>query len=124
MIDIFQSRRDYNEPCKWWSRDENDDNEANALIMKRVPTGIFMAKEVGAEQLRNQVIFDSFMFGQGSVTIKSPDNLTGIKANDLVEYQDEKWLVINVQKIKAKKQNSYYAKDTNCSHYWFLELRK
>ena len=123
-IDIFQSRRNYNEYCKWWSRDESNQYEDTDLIMKRVPTGTFMAREISPEQIRNNIILNSFLFELGTVTIKSPDNLMGIKNNDLIEYQGEKWIVVNVQKTKARIQNSYYANDKNCSHYWYIELRK
>lgn len=123
-FDLFQSRRNYNEPCRWWSRSEDDRYEDGELIMKRVPTGTFMAKEVAPEQLKDTVIAYSFMFEQGTITIKSPDNLMGIKSKDLVEFQGEKWIVVNVQKSKAKIQNTQYAANRNCSHYWYLELRK
>lgn len=123
-IDIFQSRRNYNELCRWWSRSEDDAYSDNTLIMKRVPTGTFMAKEVSPEQIQDVVIANSFMFEKNSITLKSPDNLIGIKCDDLVEYQDEMWIVSNVQKSKAKIQNTQYALSRNCSHYWYLELRK
>ena len=123
-FDLFQSRRNYNEPCKWWSRNEDDQYEDSDLIIKRVPTGTFMAKEVAPEQLKDTVIANSFMFEQGMITIKSPDNLMGIKSKDLVEFQGEHWIVVNVQKSKAKMQNTQYASNKYCSHYWYLELRK
>lgn len=123
-IDIFQSRRNYNEPCRWWSRNENDDYEDDDLIMKRVPTGTFMAKEVSPEQIQDTVVANTFMFEKNMITIKSPDNLFGIKSKDLIEFQGEKWIVVNVQKSKAKLQNTQYASNRYCSHFWFLELRK
>lgn len=123
-IDIFQSRRNYNEPCRWWSRNEDEQYEESSLIMKRVPSGIFCAKEENPENLRNNVIAGSFMFDSSHTIIKTPDNIMGIKNNDLVEYQGECWIVANVQKSKAKMQNTQYANDRKCSHYWYLELRK
>lgn len=123
-IDIFQSRRDYNEPCKWWSRNETDDYESDEMIMKRVPTSIFWAKEISPEVMQDAIVGGSFRFDKTTVTIKSPDNLWGIKNDDLILYQGEKWIVDSVQKVKAKKQNSLFAADRNCSHYWYIELRK
>lgn len=124
--DLFQSRRNYNEYCRWWSRNESDEDEHgdDALIMKRVPTGSFMAKEVSPEQLKAQTIAGSFVYDENFVTIKTPDNISGIKAKDLVEFRGEKWFVDNVQKSKAKMQNTHYASDRNCSHFWYLDLRK
>ena len=123
-VDIFQSRRNYNEFCRWWSRNEDDQYEANELISKRVPSGVFNAKEESPENLRNNVVADSFMFDSSHTMIKTPDNIMGIKNNDLIEYQGEFWIVVNVQKSKAKIQNTRYAYDKNCSHYWYLQLRK
>ena len=51
-------------------------------------------------------------------------NLENIKADDLVEYQGELWRVDDIQKSKAKIQNTLYAYDRNCSHFWYLSLRK
>ena len=123
-FDLFQSRQGYNESCKWWTRDERDKNTPDERIIERIPSGVFMAKEVMPENLQDTVLSDSFMLDKSTVTIKSPDDLGKIKAEDLVEYQGEKWTVISVQKSKAKIQNTMFAKDRNCSHFWYLELRK
>lgn len=122
-VDIFQSRRNYNEPCRWWSRNEHSEYDDDSLIMKRVPTGTFMAREVSPETSQNAVIA-SFMFEKNTITIKTPDDINGITRNDLVEFQGEKWIVENVQKSKAKIQNTQYALDKKCSHFWYLNLRK
>ena len=124
MFDLFQSRRNYNEPCKWWSRNESEDNSSDELIMKRIPTGTFMAKEITAENFQNTQIGNTFMFDRTNITIQTPDDVYGIKNNDLVLYQDEKWIVINVSKRKARMQQSQFASDRYCSHYWYIELRK
>lgn len=123
-VDLFQSRRNYNERCRWWSRNEDDINIASDLIMKRIPTGYFMAKEISPERIEDVRLADSFLFQKNSIQIQSPDNLEDIKVNDLVEFQEEKWIVANVQKRKAKIQNTQYSSDRNCSHFWILELRK
>lgn len=123
-FDIFQSRRNYNICCRWWSRAQYADIEEDELVYNRVPSGTFWAKEVNAEATTDNVIGGVFMLERTTVTIKSPDDLSPIKSKDLVEYQGEKWVVVSVQKSKAKVQNTYYAEDKNCSHFWYLELRK
>ena len=123
-FDLFQSRRNYNEPCKWWSRDERDELESNELIMKRIPSGTFWAKEVSPESLQNIQIGNTFMFDKTNITIKTPDNIFGLKNNDVVLFRDELWIVINVQKTKARMQQTQFAIEKNCSHYWYIELRK
>lgn len=123
-FDLFQSRASYNERCCWWSRNENDEFASDEFIMKRIPTGYFMAKEVSAEREQDITIGGSFMVGRTSVSIKTPDDIYGIKERDLVEYQGEHWIVDSVQKVKSRKQNNFFSNDKNCSHFWFLELRK
>lgn len=123
-FDIFQSRRNYNEPCKWWSRNEGEEYDEDVLIHKRVPTGTFWAKEISPETDDNNIIGGVFMVDRDAVTIVSPDNLFGIKDRDWVEYQGEIWRIDNVQKRKARMQNSEFAADRNVSHYWYLSLIK
>ena len=123
-FDPFQSRRNYNICCKWWSRAQYADIEEDELVFNRVPSGHFYAKEVSAEADTDSVIGGVFMLDRTNVTIKSPDDLGKIQSKDLVEYQGEKWVVVSVQKSKARLQKTYFASDKNCSHYWYLELRK
>ena len=123
-FDLFQSRRNYNEHCRWWSRNEDDEHESNELISKRVANGTFCAKEMSAIQLMNMNLGGSFRIDSTHTTIKSPDNLEGIKADDLVEYPGELWRVDDIQKSKARMQNTYYANDSKCSHFWYISLRK
>lgn len=123
-FDLFQSRRNYNEPCKWWDRDLRDQFPSDKLVMERIPTGFFMAKEVSPETERNNPIANAWLLNRSGVTIKTPDNVAGLKSEDLVLYQGEKWIVTNVQKIKARMQQTQFATDKNCSHYWYIELRK
>lgn len=123
-FDLMQSRHNYNVCCQWWSRKQYADIEEDELVYNRVPSGHFYAKEVSAEANSNNAIAGVFMTEKTGVTIKSPDNLENIRSKDLVEYQGEKWIVVSVQKSKAKIQRTYFASDKNCSHYWYLELRK
>lgn len=123
-FDLFQSRRNYNEPCKWWSRNDSDEFTEDELVMKRIPTGYFMAKEVTPEMERDNPIANSWLLQRSGTTIKTPDDIYGIVSQDLVWYQGEKWIVVSVQKIKARMQQTQFATDRYCSHYWYIELRK
>lgn len=123
-IDLYNSRSTYNEKCRWWHRDENDEIETDELVIKRIASGSFMAKEVSPRRTENIEVGGVFRFEKDNITIKSPDNLTGIASEDLVEFRGEMWRVVDVQKSKARNQNTYFAKEKNCSHYWYLELRK
>ncbi len=123
-IDLFQSRRTYNSLCRWWSRNEDEQYELDKLVLNRVPSGLFWAKETASEQYQDNVVNGMFMFDRTTVVIKSPDDLTGIKSEDIVEYEGELWMVRSVQKRKARIQQSEFASNSQCSHYWFIELRK
>lgn len=123
-IDIFQSRRNFNERCRWWSRNEDDRYEPSDLISKRVASGQFWAKEMSAMQLMNTNLGNAFRIDSEHTTIKTPDDLDGIKADDIVEYQGDLWRVDDVQKTKARMQNTQYAEDRKCSHFWYISLRR
>ena len=130
-FDLFQSRRNMNERCKWWSRNESDEVEENELRYKRVPSGYFYAKEVNAEVQDDNIIGGVFMTDKTSVTIMSSDDLTSLQAKQLdmrnkvlVEYQGELWRVDNVQKRKARIQNTEFGNVNRVSHYWYLSLIK
>ena len=120
----MQSRNTYNETCKWWGRNEDDEYTSDELVMKRVPSGTFQAKEINPESKQNRIIGNSFMFDRTNITIKSPDDLGNIKNNDLVLFRGEKWIVVSVQRTKARAQRTFFALDKNISHYWYIELRK
>ena len=123
-FDFFQPRRNFNEHCRWWSRNESDTYEDNELKYKRVPNGHFFAKEVDAETNDRNIIGGIFMIDRTRITIESPDNLSDIKSNDIVEYQGEFWRVDNVQKKKSRQQNSEFVNSNNVSYYWYLSLIK
>ena len=130
-FDLFQSRRNMNELCRWWSRNESDDIDEDELQYKRVARGSFYAKEINAEVQDDNVIAGIFATDKTSVTIMSSDDLSDlyneyqdIRNRTLVEYQGEIWRVDNVQKRKARIQNSEFAKTSEVSHYWYLSLIK
>lgn len=123
-FDLFQGRRNYNEKCIWWARNEDDIYESQDLIMNRVPSGTFMAKEMSPETKDKGLVSNTFQYEKDNISIKSPDNLKDIKSNDLVYFRGECWIVNSVQRTKARLQSTVYTKDINCSHYWYLDLRK
>lgn len=129
-FDLFQSTRNFNEYCKWWSQNESDDYYDNEIVYKRVPDGCFYAKEISPETKNDNTVAGIVMFDKNSVTIYSPDDLQSlykafsVKNRGLVEYQGELWRIENVQKRKARIQNSEFASDENVSHYWYISLIK
>ena len=122
--DKNQSHSTYNKVCYWWHRKEDDVNEPDEIITQRVASGSFYAKEVAP--LRNQdiQIGGVFMFEKDAVTLKTPDNVIGLSSEDLVKWDGELWRVVTTQRSKARIQNTFFAKDKKCSHFWYIELRK
>lgn len=124
-IDIYNSRATYNVKCRWWRRNnEDDDIELDELVMKRVPNGSFYAKEVAPLRKQDAQIGGVFEVERHFITIKSPDNLMDIDEKDLVEFGEEIWRVSSVQRSKSRNQNTFFGNDKYCSHYWYLELTK
>ena len=123
-FDLFQSRRNLNERCRYWGVNESEEIELNELVYKRVADGMFYAKEVNSETENNNIISGLDMFERTTVTIFTTDDVKNIKRNDIVEYQEELWRVSDVQRKKARIQNSEFAAATNVSHYWYLTLKK
>lgn len=123
-FDLFQSRRNFNEHCRFWTRNESEKYDECELVYKRVASGSFWAKEVNAEVTNDNIINGVIILDRTSVTIMSPDNLEDITSRDVVEYQGELWRVENCQKRKAKIQNREFGKVSSVSHYWYLTLIK
>lgn len=130
-FDLFQSRRNMNEWCRWWSRKENDEIDDDELVYKRVPRGYFNAKEVTAEVQDDNVIAGIFATDKTVLTIMTGDDLSDlyndkqdIRNRVIVEYQGDIWRVDNIQKRKARIQNSEFGKVSKTSHYWYLSLIK
>ena len=130
-FDLFQSRRNRNERCRWWARNEADEYEEDELIYQRVPSGYFYASEVNAETQDDNIIGGIFNTDKTSVVIMSPDDLSSlysvqqdIRNKVIVQYQGELWRVDNVQKRKARIQNSEFGRIASISHYWYLSLIK
>lgn len=137
MIDMFRSRRTYNERCRWWSRNEQENDttitngfdnvivgNSEELIMKKAPSGYFYAKEVSSESHSDLIVAGMYRVDKIIVTIATPDDLTGIKQNDYVEYQGKMWVVENFQTKKFRIQSSEFATADKVSHDWYLTLRR
>ena len=122
--DPYQSHGGYNLKCRWWHRREDEEVQPHELIMKRIPDGSFLGKEVSPLNTQNIQVGSVFWVEKELITIKSPDDLSKIVSEDLVEVNGEKWIVVSAQRSKARIQNTFFAKDRYCSHWWYLELRK
>ena len=83
-----------------------------------------MAKQVSPATERENRVANLWLLQRSGLTIKTPDDLSGLKNNDLVLYEGEMWIIVSFQKIKARMQQSEFASDSKCSHFWYLEIRR
>ena len=118
------SRRDCHELCAWWERNESDDYTDDELIMKRPPSGYFHAKEMTSETYDNGIVGGSFMYDRATVLIRTPDDVSGLKNNCLVKYQDDKWIVVSVQRKNIRNGMTEFAPERNVPHFFYIQLRR
>lgn len=59
--DLFQSRRNYNNKCLWWSREVGEEYTPAEIIIKRAPEGCFMAKQENPFSQRENSIYNTFL---------------------------------------------------------------
>ena len=124
-FDLFQSHRNFNEQCRWWHRNESEEDlEDNELFYKRIPTGSFFAKEAASEMNDSNILGGVMLANKSTITIYSPDNLEAIRPNDLVEFQGQMWRVEDNQAKIFRMQNNEFVKNDSVSRYWYLTLIK
>jgi len=114
------SHRGYNEKCKLWKRIKN------SFDFEGAPDDVFYAKEESEKsQDRDYFMGNSRVFMErDTILIKTPDNLFGIKTDDCVEYQGEKWFVVSAKREKVRNQQSELTSVSHVSYFWYLSLRK
>lgn len=118
MIDLWQSRRDLFNEVEYWSQVTNEDLVLNnQLVYNRMPTGSFMAKEVSSYSLDSQVVGETVMFDDQSVTLYTRDKIDDLKVNDKVRYNGKFFRVDNIQKNYVKKQKQFIRGQISTEYY-------
>lgn len=100
-IDLLLGRRGDFEKCKYWIRDE-DDEDLSQYVYETLPTGNFWAMEVSSEDLRKMVVNGVFMFDESLITIYT-NGFIDLKKGDLVKFRDEVWIVQSCQSKRVRK---------------------
>ena len=122
---LWASRRDCHEECTWWSRNEEVGEEVNdELIMKRQPSGTFYAKEYSPEYYDGNNFAGSFRVDRTTVTLRTPDDISGIKNDDIVKYQGVKWIVTSVQRKNVRNGMTEFTYEDNVPHFYYIQLRR
>lgn len=120
MIDLWKSRRKSYLNCYYWERDEDEDYvENNELVYKKRYSGRFTAEEVNSLTISSQVVAETFMVAEESLTILTNDFIDGLKENDIIkiEGRDKIYRVENIQRAPDKKQRFIAKQGYSASHY-------
>ncbi len=117
---IFTSRRDMPHLCRYWKQDETEYYDKNEIGYKKKAEGEFYAKEVSSQQNSSQVVGGVFMFDNNTVSLKTNDDIENMRKNDIVEYNEEFWRVIDIQK-KPIRKNSQFMKRQIYTYYISLK---
>ena len=123
MIDLWgKNSRDEFIECEYWSVDDNIYSNNDRIIYQNRPTGFFRAKEVNSFVEENQVVGQAFLTKQHNVTLETHDNVSDLKNNDLVKFENLVYRVDSIQKTSVKKQKMFMDKDYSASY--FISLRR
>lgn len=106
-IDLFTSRRDCFDRCRYWKREEKTSQK---LTVEKKPDGFFYAKEESAHIYDTSEIGSTFQHDTLEITISTMDRV-GIEARDIVEFDGEIWNVLSVTKVKVHKSQQFMRRD-------------
>lgn len=118
-IDLLLGRRGDFEKCKYWIRDE-DDEDLSQYVYEVSPTGSFYGTEVSPEDLRKMIVNNVFMFDESLVTIYT-NGYIDLKKGDLVEFRDEIWIVQSCQSRRVRKSIQFMK---NPSKRTYIQLKR
>ena len=118
---MFTSRRDKHKLCLYWKQDESEYYDKNEIGHVKQPSGKFYAKETNAQQDGAQTVGGVFMIDSSVVSLKTDDNISNMRKNDIVKYNNEMWRVTNIQKRPIRKNNQFM-KDMIYTYY--IDLKK
>lgn len=117
--DLLMGRRGDFDKCKYWVVDDSNLN-LEEYTHNNTPSGIFYAEETTAKERRKLVVNNSFVFDEELVTIKTKSQIT-LKEDDLVEYEDEIWIVKSYQTRKINKNEQFMKRPCKIA---YIQLKK
>lgn len=117
MIDLWSSRRDKFIECEYFSQNESDYIENDEIAHNVKADGVFFASEVGPRTSGSQVIAELFMVEEVSAVLKTEDDISKLKKNDIVRYEGKSYRVENVQKTTMNKQRNFLRKSYSATYY-------
>lgn len=120
--ELFTSRRGCFNKCYFWSQEDNKDIvKREEITRKRSPGGFFMAKEIEDEEATHFAVNNAIVFERKSVRLKTYDDISTMKHDDIVKYDGDIWTVSSLRRKKVRRQ-SQYGRET--PYIYFIDLRK
>ena len=119
FVDIFVSRRDNFDECKYWCRKPNE-NPNELVYEMRKPDGYFDAKMSNPENFGTDVVGGVFMFDTNFVMIETNDDVFKLKANDVVEFRGKIYMITDIQKRPLRKNNQF---TNELAYKYYISLR-
>ena len=121
-VDIFHSRRTNYELCRYWIRNESEIvGNASKWILNRVESGTFWAKEITAKENRMGQLGNVFAFDENHITIETDDDVDFMTRGCIVRYDDEIWIVDNVQSKIHRKESEF---DKEKHYKYYINMRR
>ena len=120
MINLNHSRRVAFNKCTYWKREENFKGDANELIHKKKPSGIFFAKPVNNKNKEENNVNGVMMFTQDNITLETQDKVN-IDRGDIVWFRKGIWFVDRVQAQEILRESQYMSEQ---AYIYYLDLRK
>ena len=119
MLNEFISRRNNFTECEYWLRDVNSD--PNELIYQtRRSNGTFDAKKSSPETTSPNVVGGVFMFDTSNIMLETYDDISEVKANDVVSFQGKFYMVTQVQRLPFRKNSQFHDDE---QYVTYLSLR-
>lgn len=118
-INEYTSRRVNFELCYYWKRND-EEKDLSEYLLEEVPNGRFYAREITAFTNRKQEINNTFLFDETTITIETNDTIEA-KVGDVVYFDDEVWVVLNIQRKHIHKNKQFLKADYNRT---YLQLKR
>lgn len=103
-IDLRTSRRDYFLRCLWYKKDTD---VQDILNKNAIPAGRIYVKELSPTAESNNDVANIIRTTTTSVTLQTPDDVTGMTQNDFLEHRGVLYVVDSVQVSEQNKQNGF-----------------
>ena len=109
-VNPFLSRRTYNNVSKWWARSTfNGQMPLYKMAMSIAPSGTFHAKAI-SDYMFNRKNEGDIRLTNSYVTIETPDDISLVRVDDIIQFQGILYRVDNVSKreIAKTRENMRY----------------